>query len=60
VKKFIWGALFILFIILIFSGITNAFFGNANPEKPISEGFNLFLLGSGLIGIATWGRKKFR
>jgi hypothetical protein len=60
VKRFIWGAFIILLIIFTFSGITNAFFGYANPQRPISEASSLLLLGSGLIGIATWGRKKFR
>jgi len=60
VKRFIWGAFLILFIIFIFSGITNAFFGYANPKRPISEASNLLLMGFGLIVIATWGRRKFR
>lgn len=40
----------------MFSGVGLAAFGNAPPA---SSGA-LVLLGSGVVGLALWGRRKFR
>jgi hypothetical protein len=40
----------------LFSGVGIASFGNT---PPVASG-PLLLLGSGLVGFALWGRKKFR
>jgi hypothetical protein len=40
----------------VFSGVGLAAFGKAPPE---SSGA-LVLLGSGVVGLALWGRSKFR
>ena len=59
-KKVLWGTALLLVIIFSYSGITNAFFGGSTPNAPIFESFSLLVLGAGLIGIASWGRKKYR
>jgi hypothetical protein len=46
----------ILSLLGLFSGVGIASFGSAPPA---SSGV-LVLFGSGLIGLALWGRRKFR
>lgn len=59
-KKIIFSITIFLIIIFVHSDITGAFFGAASPYKPVSGSMTLLLVGSGLIMIANWGRKKFR
>jgi len=59
-KKVFLTTVFLLLIFFSYSGITSAFLGGVSFHTPISESFNLLLLGMALIGIATWGKKKFR
>ncbi len=38
----------------------NEFYAAANPEQPIPEPTTMLLLGSGLVGLAGYARKRFR
>jgi len=43
------------------SDITSAWFASTGTnETPVPEPGTMMLLGSGLVGLAAWGRKKFR
>jgi len=59
-KKVFWATVLLFIIIFSYSSITIAFLGGSTPNPGISESFSLLVLGGALIGIATWGRKKFR
>ena len=40
--------------------ITSAYFADGEIQTPVPEPGTMILLGSGLVGLAGWGRKKFR
>jgi hypothetical protein len=52
------GAFILLFAVFIglFGGVGIASYGSA----PVASSGTLVLFGSGLVGLALWGRRKFR